>query len=224
MATPRTSLGVWILVSGRRQKALGDLPDHGSWICSFASNPITTPDAVSVIEAMDLLAVNLSHPGHVFWADDLDLRLTFPVQRTPQGYRQVTDAYLLGLAIHHKAHLVTLDGGIGIAGTRRASNLHSSHQSSGQTQPKLTLLPLVPRMFRSGNPGPLQAINQAFGMAYQVLARKSRPQKFADVAGQEHVTRTLVNALEQGRIAHGYIFRGIAGLGRRRSRASWRRR
>jgi DNA polymerase-3 subunit gamma/tau len=51
-------------------------------------------------------------------------------------------------------------------------------------------------------------------MAYQVLARKYRPQKFADVAGQDHVTRTLVNALEQGRIAHGYIFSGHRGIGK----------
>jgi DNA polymerase-3 subunit gamma/tau len=51
-------------------------------------------------------------------------------------------------------------------------------------------------------------------MAYQVLARKYRPQKFADVAGQEHVTRTLLNALEQQRIAHGYIFSGHRGIGK----------
>jgi DNA polymerase-3 subunit gamma/tau len=51
-------------------------------------------------------------------------------------------------------------------------------------------------------------------MAYQVLARKYRPQRFADVAGQEHVTRTLLNALEQGRIAHGYIFSGHRGIGK----------
>ena len=51
-------------------------------------------------------------------------------------------------------------------------------------------------------------------MAYQVLARKYRPQRFADVAGQDHVTRTLVNALEQGRIAHGYIFSGHRGIGK----------
>jgi DNA polymerase III subunit gamma/tau len=51
-------------------------------------------------------------------------------------------------------------------------------------------------------------------MAYQVLARKYRPQRFADVAGQEHVTRTLVNALDQGRIAHGYIFSGHRGIGK----------
>ncbi|HWA93437.1 MAG TPA: DNA polymerase III subunit gamma/tau [Terracidiphilus sp.] len=51
-------------------------------------------------------------------------------------------------------------------------------------------------------------------MGYQVLARKYRPQKFADVAGQDHVTRTLLNALEQQRTAHGYIFSGHRGIGK----------
>ena len=51
-------------------------------------------------------------------------------------------------------------------------------------------------------------------MAYQVLARKYRPQLFADVAGQDHVTRTLLNALAQNRIAHGYIFSGHRGIGK----------
>jgi DNA polymerase-3 subunit gamma/tau len=51
-------------------------------------------------------------------------------------------------------------------------------------------------------------------MGYQVLARKYRPQRFADVAGQDHVTRTLLNALQQNRIAHGYIFSGHRGIGK----------
>jgi DNA polymerase III subunit gamma/tau len=51
-------------------------------------------------------------------------------------------------------------------------------------------------------------------MAYQVLARKYRPQRFADVAGQDHVTLTLMNALTQNRIAHGYIFSGHRGIGK----------
>ena len=51
-------------------------------------------------------------------------------------------------------------------------------------------------------------------MSYQVLARKYRPQKFSDVIGQDHVTRTLKNAIEQGRIAHGYIFSGHRGIGK----------
>ena len=51
-------------------------------------------------------------------------------------------------------------------------------------------------------------------MSYQVLARKYRPQKFSEVIGQEHVTRTLKNAIEQQRTAHGYIFSGHRGIGK----------
>ena len=51
-------------------------------------------------------------------------------------------------------------------------------------------------------------------MSYTVLARKYRPQKFSEVIGQEHVTRTLQNALKQGRTAHGYIFSGHRGIGK----------
>ncbi len=51
-------------------------------------------------------------------------------------------------------------------------------------------------------------------MGYQVLARKYRPQRFAEVAGQDHVTTTLMNALRQNRVAHGYIFSGHRGIGK----------
>ena len=51
-------------------------------------------------------------------------------------------------------------------------------------------------------------------MSYTVLARKYRPQNFSEVIGQEHVTRTLQNALGQGRTAHGYIFSGHRGIGK----------
>ena len=51
-------------------------------------------------------------------------------------------------------------------------------------------------------------------MSYQVLARKYRPQRFEDVVGQEHVTRTLANAIKSGRIAHAYLFTGPRGTGK----------
>ena len=51
-------------------------------------------------------------------------------------------------------------------------------------------------------------------MSYTVLARKYRPQRFDQVIGQEHVTRTLQNAIEQRRTAHGYIFSGHRGIGK----------
>ena len=49
---------------------------------------------------------------------------------------------------------------------------------------------------------------------YQVIARKYRPQTFADVVNQEHVKTTLENAIAQNRIAHGYIFSGQRGTGK----------
>ncbi|HRY50107.1 MAG TPA: DNA polymerase III subunit gamma/tau [Candidatus Paceibacterota bacterium] len=51
-------------------------------------------------------------------------------------------------------------------------------------------------------------------MAYQVIARKYRPQRFADVVGQDHVTQTLANAIAQNRIAHAYLFVGPRGTGK----------
>jgi len=51
-------------------------------------------------------------------------------------------------------------------------------------------------------------------MSYQVIARKYRPQRFADVVGQEHVTQTLANAIAQKRIAHAYLFCGPRGTGK----------
>ncbi len=51
-------------------------------------------------------------------------------------------------------------------------------------------------------------------MSYLVLARKSRPQSFAEVVGQQTVVRTLQNALTQNRVPHGLIFSGIRGTGK----------
>ena len=49
---------------------------------------------------------------------------------------------------------------------------------------------------------------------YQVIARKYRPQRFSDVVSQDHVKRTIANAIEQNRIGHGYIFSGPRGTGK----------
>jgi DNA polymerase-3 subunit gamma/tau len=51
-------------------------------------------------------------------------------------------------------------------------------------------------------------------MSYLVLARKWRPQTFGEVIGQEHVTRTLTNAIAQGRIHHAFLFSGARGVGK----------
>jgi DNA polymerase III subunit gamma/tau len=51
-------------------------------------------------------------------------------------------------------------------------------------------------------------------MSYTVLARKYRPQTFADLVGQEHVSRTLGNAIAGGRVAHAFLFTGARGVGK----------
>jgi DNA polymerase-3 subunit gamma/tau len=51
-------------------------------------------------------------------------------------------------------------------------------------------------------------------MAYQVIARKWRPQTFRDLVGQGHVTETLANAIRNDRVAHAYIFSGARGVGK----------
>jgi len=51
-------------------------------------------------------------------------------------------------------------------------------------------------------------------MTYQVLARKWRPRSFADLVGQEHVVRALINGLERGQLHHAYLFTGTRGVGK----------
>ncbi len=51
-------------------------------------------------------------------------------------------------------------------------------------------------------------------MSYEVIARKYRPQQFDEVVGQEHVVRTLSNAIASGRVAHAYLFVGSRGIGK----------
>ena len=51
-------------------------------------------------------------------------------------------------------------------------------------------------------------------MSYLVLARKWRPQRFEDVVGQGHVTRTLANAIRMDRVAHAFLFSGVRGVGK----------
>jgi uncharacterized protein len=73
------------------------------------SNPAFSPDALTPADAVRLLEANLAHPSHRFWADEISLaqalKSFLPRLR---GQQQVTDAYLLGLAIQRKGKLVTM--------------------------------------------------------------------------------------------------------------------
>ena len=76
----------------------------------IVSNPAFSADAVLPREALHLLTANLNHPTHQFWADNISLGDA--VQQFEErlvGHQQITDAYLLGLALHRKGKLVTLD-------------------------------------------------------------------------------------------------------------------
>jgi DNA polymerase-3 subunit gamma/tau len=61
---------------------------------------------------------------------------------------------------------------------------------------------------------PPQDVPRAGAAEYTVVARRYRPQQFADLIGQEHVAAALVNALQSGRVAHAYLFTGARGVGK----------
>jgi uncharacterized protein len=76
----------------------------------IVSNPAFSPEAVTPAEAIALLEENLRHPSHEFWPDDLSFAEAAAYLKPDlSGHKQITDAYLLGLAIHHQAKLATFD-------------------------------------------------------------------------------------------------------------------
>jgi uncharacterized protein len=79
----------------------------------LSSNPRIIPEAVSVNEALAVLKMMTNLKHHMFWPDDLSWIDTnnFPFS-APVHHRQITDAYLLALAIHRKGRLVTFDQNI----------------------------------------------------------------------------------------------------------------
>jgi len=79
----------------------------------MSTNPAIFPNAVKPSEAIEMLKKDLLHPSHRFWKADIGFaEASKPFQERLQGHRQVTDAYLLGLAIHMKGKLATMDRAI----------------------------------------------------------------------------------------------------------------
>jgi len=102
----------------RAQQWFANNAHHGWATCPFTQAafvrivdyPAFSPDAVSPVEAAGLLASNLKHQNHQFWADEITLTQAIePFSIRLTGHQQVTDAYLLGLAIHKKGKLATMD-------------------------------------------------------------------------------------------------------------------
>jgi toxin-antitoxin system PIN domain toxin len=121
-------------------------PHHGlvsEWfedrgVGAFATCPITESGMIRLLtnglpglgpygmqEARAALEHLTRRPGHVFWPDmPTWLKSTEPIFARLQGHRQATDAYLLGLAIHHKGKLATLDRGtLHLAGREFAAHV-----------------------------------------------------------------------------------------------------
>lgn len=94
-------------------------PITESGFVRLSMNPHVVGEAVSFQKALSALGVYLNHPKHVFWVADTDfssLVRDFPIT----GYRQTTDAYLLGLAVRNSGRLITFDTKIGeLAAERR---------------------------------------------------------------------------------------------------------
>ena len=61
---------------------------------------------------------------------------------------------------------------------------------------------------------PAASFGNDLAVSYLVLARKYRPQSFEDLVGQEHVAKTLANAIALGRVAHAFLFTGVRGVGK----------
>ncbi|OGV62953.1 MAG: hypothetical protein A2498_05745 [Lentisphaerae bacterium RIFOXYC12_FULL_60_16] len=83
--------------------------------CAFvriSANRKIIPEAVTPREALTLLGKMISLETHSFWKDDLTVLDKHIPAALLVGHRQITDAYLLGLALHHDGQLVTFDGGI----------------------------------------------------------------------------------------------------------------
>jgi toxin-antitoxin system PIN domain toxin len=101
----------WFSKSGVRSWATSPFTQAG--FVRIVSNPAFSTDAVTPGEALSLLTSNLQMKGHRFWPDEIaydEAIATFRNQVV--GHRQVTDAYLLGLAIRKGGRLATLDNAV----------------------------------------------------------------------------------------------------------------
>jgi toxin-antitoxin system PIN domain toxin len=77
------------------------------------SNPAFSANALAPGDALALLKANLGHPAHKFWADEISfIQALEPLTARLAGHKQVTDAYLLGLAMHKKGKFATMDRAI----------------------------------------------------------------------------------------------------------------
>jgi len=113
----------WFGTLGRRQWATCALTEAG--FVRVVSNPRFTSQAVDVGEALQILSELRALPGHQFWPLDFGYAdAVKPIEERFFGHQQVTDAYLLALAMRNKGKLVTQDRGVlFLAGAGLADNV-----------------------------------------------------------------------------------------------------
>ncbi|HUG54308.1 MAG TPA: TA system VapC family ribonuclease toxin [Vicinamibacteria bacterium] len=101
----------WFSARARARWATCSLTQLG--FVRIASNPAFSRDALSPAQAVALLAENLARPNHEFWAERLQVPAALEgMEAALQGYRQLTDAYLLALASRRNGVLATFDRGL----------------------------------------------------------------------------------------------------------------
>jgi uncharacterized protein len=106
-----TNVTSWFQQHGRYGWATCPITQMG--FVRIVSSASFTKNAPNIGEALRLLQLNIAHPHHEFWADDVTVPQS--IERLGialQGHRQITDAYLLGLTMHRKGRLATFDRSI----------------------------------------------------------------------------------------------------------------
>jgi len=101
----------WFGTSGQEAWATCPLTENG--FVRVLSNPAYAGRRTTVADALARLGEFTQHAGHSFWRDDISLSDGTRIDRRHlSGHREVTDAYLLALAVHHSGTLVTFDRGL----------------------------------------------------------------------------------------------------------------
>jgi toxin-antitoxin system PIN domain toxin len=108
-----------------RESGWASCPLTENGMLRFLSSPVRADLRVPIPELVDLLNQFRENTDHRFWADDISFRdgQVFNV-RSFRGHKQLTDVYLLGLAVKHGGRFVTFDGGVPLAAVNGARKEH----------------------------------------------------------------------------------------------------
>ena len=100
--------GRWF--AGHAKQGWATCPITQAALVRVLSNPAFSERALTPTQALQVLSGNIELRGHEFWNDSINLREAMERVRTAlTGHQQITDAYLVGLAIHNRGKLATLD-------------------------------------------------------------------------------------------------------------------